>query len=388
MISRHPPARSWLIGGSVVVAAVLTVSPLLRSSSPAPADAPGTSTVDAGSRTVTVISVSPAEYRAEVSAFAEVRPRWVSTIRAAVGGRLVHLSSRLEPGSRVQEGEVLAVVDSTARVADVAEATNRIAAAELALVRAEQEAQEARLSWEESGLVGDPLSSLVLRRPYVAAAEAELAAARAARTLAEDRKADATIRAPFDGVVTERFVSRGETLSEGELVASLFAAGPFDLTIPLSADDWEKLPEQLPGTVASVREPTSGREARARVLRSGGSVDPSTRMRALHLVVADPHAADGALLPGSFVEVRIPGRRIAGLLRLPEGVLTREGRIWYVDENDLLQSFAAVPSFTSPGVIYVPAPAAAPASWRIVRYPLGSYLAGQSVVPKSDETGG
>lgn len=376
-----------LLGAGVLAVIALGVVALGRSS-PSSAGSDASVDLDDARRVVSVLTASPEAYASEVTGFAEVRPRWLSTLRTEVGGRLVHLSSSAQPGSSVRAGQLLAVVDTTAWVANLSEARNRVAAAELQLLRAEQEAREARRSWEASGLTGDPLSALVLHGPQIAAAEAEVEAARAAETWARQRLDQAQIRAPFDGITTERYVSVGETLGEGEAVISLFATGAFDLELPLSEEQWTHLPDDIEGAVASVHEPGGGVRTRASILRAGSAIDVSTRMRTLYLTVSDPLTADDPLFPGAFVEVRVSGRTIPNLLRLPEGVLTRRGRIWFVDSDGALQSFAATPAFTSEGAIYVPAPEEGRSEWRVVRYPLESYMAGQAVVPTSEDTGG
>ena len=380
--------RAWvrrLLAGVVGVAGLLALTLLVWDADPS--GEPESDTV-APTRTVTVVAASPGTYTSEVSGLAEVHPRWLSTLRAEVGGRLVTVASGIQPGSRVRAGQVLAVVDTTAWAANLAEAQNRVASAELSLLQARQEAQEARRSWEESGLAGDPMSALVLHEPQIAAAEAEITAARTAEGWARQQLERTRIRAPFDGVVTARYVSVGETVIEGEPVVALFATDVFELALPLPDDEWGNLPDPVIGASASLHDPGGGIRARATIVRDGGSVDPATRMRTLYLEIVDPLAADDPVLPGSFVEVRIPGRTIPGLLDLPEGVLTRRGLIWYLDSDDALRSFTAVPRFTRPGRIYVSEPDSGPARWRIVRYPLESYLAGQVVTPTSEGAGG
>ena len=378
-------SRPLLFLGSVaVLAAVILVFVL------SPPPDPGNGSVAesaARARTVTIVNTSAAAHAAQVVGLAEVRPRWSSTLRAVVDGVLLRVSADLQPGARVAAGQVLAIVDPTAWQANLAEAENRLELAELNLLRERQEAVEARQSWRESGLAGEPVSSLVLREPQIDAAKEEARAARAARDWAARQLEYTEIRAPFAGIVATRHVSRGESILPGEPVAAIFATDVFELALQVSETQWRALPAPVVGTAAELVDPEGSGRWRATVARVGGSVEPTTRMRTLHLAVDDPLEGASPLLPGLFVRVRLGGRRVERTLELPEGVLTRSGHVWYVDDEHTLRRYAAAPLFTRPGRIYVPEPGPA-TSWRIVRYPLDSFMVGQAVRPVVGGAGG
>ena len=332
-------------------------------------------------RTVTVVQATAGAHAAEITGFAEVRPRWSSTLRAQVSGTLVSVAKAFQPGAQVTAGQVLAVVDSTAWAANLAEAENRLGLAELALLREQQEADEARRSWRESGLSGEPDSRLVLREPQIEAARSERDAARAARDWAARQLTYTHIRAPFTGVITVRHISRGESILEGEPVAEVYATDAFELALPVPETQWPNLPDPVIGTIANLVASDGPGRWQATVVRQGAAIDPTTRMRTLYLSVNRPLAADPPLLPGTFVQAHLRGRPVGGLLELPEGVLTRTGHVWYVDDDDTLNRFEAAPLFTREGHVYIAEPEPQPA-WRIVRYPLESYLVGHTVLPE------
>ena len=331
--------------------------------------------------TTSVVRVTAGSYAAEVAGFAEIRPRWSATLRAEVAGTLVWVADGFQPGAQVRAGQVLAVVDSTAWTANLAEAENRLAAAELELLRQEQEAEEARRSWEASGLTGEPDSRLVLREPQIRVARSERDAALAARDWAARQLARTRVRAPFAGVITMRHVSPGESVLDGEPVADIYATESFELALPIPEAQRRILPETVVGTTADlVSSDGSGRWG-ATVVREGGVIDPATRMRTLYLELTDAHTAETTPLPGAFVQVLMRGREVDGLLEVPEGALTRSGHIWYVD-GDALGRFEAAPLFTREGFVYVEPPQPR-SSWQIVRFPLESYMVGQAVRPEA-----
>ena len=369
--------RSIVFLGAFVVLLSL-IAFFLLSEPPSPED--DTAAPSERVRTVTVVQATAGAHAAEIAGFAEVQPRWSSTLRAQVSGTLVSVAKAFQPGAQVAAGQVLAVIDSTAWTANLAEAENRLGLAELALLREQQEADEARRSWHESGFSGEPDSRLVLREPQIEAARSERDAARAARDWAAQQLAYTRIRAPFTGVVTVRHISRGESILQGEPVASIYATDAFELALPVPETQWPNLPARVIGTVADLIASDGPGRWQATVVRQGAAIDPTTRMRTLYLSVNRPLTADPPLLPGTFVQARLRGRRVDKLLELPEGVLTRKGQIWYVDEDNRLNRFEATPLFTREGHVYIAEPEPR-SSWPIVRYPLESYLVGQIVLP-------
>ena len=374
-LSRHK--RSIVFLGAFMVL-LLLIAFFLLSEPPGPEG--DTAAPSERVRTVTVVQATAGAHAAEIAGFAEVQPRWSSTLRAQVSGTLVSVAKAFQPGAPVTAGQILAGIDSTAWTANLAEAENRLGLAELALLREQQEADEARRSWRESGFSGEPDSRLVLREPQIEAARSERDAARAARDWAAQQLAYTRIRAPFTGVVTVRHISRGESILQGEPVASIYAADAFELAMPVPETQWPNLPARVIGTIAELIASDGPGRWQATVVRQGAAIDPTTRMRTLYLSVNNPLAADPPLLPGTFVQARLRGRRVDKLLELPEGVLTRKGQIWYVDEDNRLNRFEATPLFTREGRVYIAEPEPR-SSWPIVRYPLESYLVGQIVLP-------
>ena len=367
----------WVVLGAAATLLALVVAALFGRGEPTAANEGGANR-EAPRRPVTVLHAVPIDAKAEVEGFGEVIPRWSAVVRAQVDGVLTRVASGLQVGVRVANGELLAVVDPTACAAQLAEAENRLAMAKLALLREEQAAVEAASSWESSGLTGAPHSALVLHGPQLEAAQREMGAARAACDWAAHQLELTEIRAPFDGVVVQRHVSRGEAVLGGEPVAEIYASSEFELSVELSAAQWQLLPRQVNGAQARIVDPGGSGVWSATVVRCGGTIDPTSRMRSLILEIRDPLRAQPPLLPGSFVQMRLDGRSVSGLLQLPESVRTRSGHIWFVDDQGALGRFEAVPVFTRSGSILV-RPPTTDGCWRIVRYPLDSFMVGQLV---------
>jgi RND family efflux transporter MFP subunit len=142
------------------------------------------------------------------------------------------------------------------------------------------------------------------------------------------RKQDAyrTLRAPFSGIVTARFAD------PGALIQSAASGQSGALPIVTVADnkrlriyvylDQATAPFVKVGDQAAVRIPERpGWLRTARVARLSGELTPRTRTM---LTEVDVDNADGAILPGSFVEVEIQ-IRVPSLVELPAEALVVRG---------------------------------------------------------------
>ncbi len=148
-----------------------------------------------------------------------------------------------------------------------------------------------------------------------------LLAARARVTLAQKALADTTVRAPFAGVVGERFVSIGDYVTRGTKVATVMRVDPLrvELTVP----------EQYVSAVASGRAVTfevdayPGETFVGQVRYVSPSVAADTRALTLEAIVPNP---SNRLKPGFFATARIEqAAMLPGLLVPAAAVRTVAG---------------------------------------------------------------
>ena len=343
---------------------------------------------------VTVQKVAGAAYPARISALGEVKPLWQSTIKARVDGPIVYLNPTLQPGVRVKKGELLVKIEETAYQAQVSEDKNRVAQAKVELLKEEREAKEALRNWERSGIKGLPASDLVLRKPQLNCARAGLNAAGKTLALSETRLSYTKICAPFDGVILERHVNPGETLLTGDEIFTLYGIDTAEVGIHVSSEQLALLGMNLssgsPDKSVAARLVSTQQNVswQARVVRNGQRLDSESRLQTLFLQVAHPMAQNPPLLPGAFVRAEIVGQKVTGLLRLPETALTKQGVVWFVDDQNRLKPVHAQPVFYGNGVVYINMPEnSGQATLQVAVSPNASFAAGLLVQPGQKERG-
>lgn len=311
--------RRLALGWIAALTACLLTS--CKSSAPPPPPAP----------VVPIAAVGPATLQNNLVLTAEFEPFQDVDVMAKVAGYVKYI--RVDIGSHVKQGDVLAVLevpeiqdDLQKAKAGVAAAQANVVTAQAGIQRAEAAAGIAQLSFQRindvatknKGLV--PLQEVDVARSRQAEAVAQLASARSDLRAAQDSKAAAdseyaraqamlqyaTIRAPFNGVVTKRYANTGSMIQAG--ISSQSQAMPvvrlaqndlLRLTLPVPVTDVAEVRDGQPVDVNVSNPP---RTLRGTISRYADSVQMSTRTMDTQVDVPNP---DGSLIPGMYAEVHL-----------------------------------------------------------------------------------
>ncbi len=331
---------------------------------------------------VSVIEAAKTEGRMSMKLMGEMLPEWETSITSRVEGEITYLSPRLKEGNIVKKGELLVRIENSAYRLGVSEARLRMAQAKLSLLREKNEAEEALSSWKTSGLKGKPDSPLVLRKPYVAAAEKEVQAAQDSLNRAHRELEYTEIRSPINGLVVKRSVSIGATLFSGNEIAVIYGVDKGTVSVFLSMKQWDMLPENLTETEVILSCPVSKTEWIAKIVRDGRVIQKKTRQRQVFIEIDKPLEQKAPLLPGTFLNVNLTGKRIENLLEIPESALTRKGAVWFVTKDETLLSVKATILFRHNGSVFIEYPETKERSVNGVAIaPNSSFVNGRKVLP-------
>ncbi|MDX1644767.1 MAG: efflux RND transporter periplasmic adaptor subunit [Thermoanaerobaculia bacterium] len=295
---------------------------------------------------VRVVEAHPGSLLLTVPSQGTVEPRVESTLVAQVAGEIAHVTPAFATGAFFERGELLLEIDRRDYELALDRAEAELARARLRLEQEEAQAVVAREEWEELG-EGAP-SALTLRQPQLAEARAALRAAEAAQERAELDLDRTRVRAPFAGRVRAKRADLGQFVAPGTPLADLFSIDTAEVVLPIPQDQIAFLDLSLGaqeggGARVVLRADLGGRrgEWEGRVVRTGGEIDPRSRM--LHLIaeVDDPYGRRGGereVLPmGLFVDAVIVGRRVEGIYELPRTALRDHRRLLVLENGDRLR---------------------------------------------------
>jgi RND family efflux transporter MFP subunit len=289
---------------------------------------------------VEIVEVAAADHAVKIFTQGVVESARETKLAAEVGGRVMEISPSFKRGGVVKKGERLVQIDPADYRSALAAAEVRRAEAELALEQEKARVEQAKLDWEKLGSGSKPLNPLVLREPYLAAAEASAASAVEAAAKAQRDVERTEILAPFDAGVRSANAEVGAVVAPGTMVAELYASGELEVRLPLSLEDFGFLARDADGMVTGeiVLKGKIGAEEyiwKAVTAR----VDPEIARETLSAnIVVKVLPAGGSAFPlppvGLFVNAEIAGKTLDGVKEIPRRALLEGNRAIVVMEDN------------------------------------------------------
>ena len=306
---------------------------------------------------VEVLPIQRQSYRVKVETRGTVRPRTESTLIPEIAGRIVRLSPHARAGEFFESSDVLMEIDPRDYRSEVIVAEAELAQARTQLSEETARSAQAERDWKRLGGLAKP-DALVLRKPQLAAARADVESAKARLDQARLRLERTRITAPYDGRVLEQNVDVGQYVSPGTVLARVYAIDYVEVRLPLSNQQLEfvDVPEVYRGeSTAQLRAgPRVTLKARVgqrvhtwegRVVRAEGSIDVRSRQLFVVAQVDDPYGKGPEGRPplkvGQFVEAEIEGRTLEGIIVIPRGALRAGDEVMIVDQGNRLRTRAA-----------------------------------------------
>lgn len=258
-----------------------------------------------------------------------IQPERKADLRAEVSA--VVLQVLKENGEVVRRGDVLVRLDQTSIRDNLQSAEANVRNANQSLDQAERNLQRLK-TLRASGMTSlQAIDDAEVRRN---SAQSELSASNARAVLARQQLERTLVRAPFDGVVSDRKVSAGDTASIGKELLKVIDPSSMRFAGRVSAD---KISVVSVGQAVSFRiNGYAGQEFRGKVTR----VDPSANdvTRQVEVLVSFVDAKQPAV-SGLYAEGTIEASTVKAVT-LPESVLVRSGDkalVWRAKANTLNQ---------------------------------------------------
>ncbi|MBV0892152.1 efflux RND transporter periplasmic adaptor subunit [Paracoccus sp. Z118] len=271
-----------------------------------------------------------------------LQPRTQVQINSKLSGTIAELNARL--GDRVSQGDLLAQIDAEALRAQLAQQVAALEATRAQFALAETEARRAE---ELAGRGVSASAALEAARSNLAVQQANMNVQEAAVASAEITLNDAAIRAPIDGIIAERSVEPGQTVTAG---AALFQLADLSvMTLEVLVPVARTVQLETGQAVAFTVEGLAGRSFEGRIEGISPTSASGSRNAPVSIVVENP---DGILRGGMYATgeillrtqpeaVAVPRSSVreddAGqfVLKIVEGALVRQpvetGRLWQGD---------------------------------------------------------
>lgn len=251
-----------------------------------------------------VMAAQVAEIGSAITLSGPLEPKERVTLRAQVAGTVADL--RVDRGSTVRQGQRLATIRAVGVQSQAAGARAGLAAAQANLAVAKQRLEAAR-TLREAGA----MSAIDFRSAQAAyeSAEAQVAAARAMSASAGETAGFTVITSPIAGVVSDRKVQEGESVSNGGELLTVVNSRVLELAGQIGVGEASLV---RPGQrVSFTLDAFPSREFTGRVARVDPTADPGTRQVGVYVELANP---TGAIIGGQFARGQIATTAIRALV--------------------------------------------------------------------------
>ncbi|MBW2312874.1 MAG: efflux RND transporter periplasmic adaptor subunit [Deltaproteobacteria bacterium] len=272
-----------------------------------------------GASPVAVAAVQAHDVVDRIEATGELIAKEEATVAAQVAGPITSIAA-VEGGS-VEAGETLLEIDPERRQLEALDARAGVDEARANLKEREREARRIRALGERGAASKARIDAAGTATQL---AGSRLSAAQARLGIAERSLRDASVAAPFAGLVARRHVSTGEFVSAGQALFDLVALDPIEVEFHLAEIDSARVSL---GDAVEVRvAPYPDEVFTARATMIAPTIDARTRTLR---VKAEVDNSDGRLRPGLFARVDL-------------GVATREAVPMVAQEAVLQRADGAV----------------------------------------------
>jgi len=263
-----------------------------------------------------------------------IQPERKADLRAEVSA--VVLQVLKENGDPVKRGDVLVKLDETSIHDSLLSAQESLRAATQALEQS-QRALARLKTLRESGMTSaQALDDAEVRRN---SAQSELSAARARVAAAQQQVTRTVVRAPFDGIVSDRKVSPGDTAAIGKELLKVIDPASMRFEGRVSAD---KIAAVKVGQPVMFRVNGYGEQQFSGIVKR---IDPSANDVTRQVEVLVGFAGENRpRVAGLYAEGRIDAE-LSDALMLPESTLVRDGDktyTWKVKGNALAKADLAM----------------------------------------------
>jgi RND family efflux transporter MFP subunit len=249
-----------------------------------------------------------------------IEPERRADLRAEVSA--VVLQVLKENGDPVKRGDVLVKLDETSIRDSLLSAEEAVRASSQALDQSNRQLERLKTLRASGMTSAQALDDAEVRHNN---AQSDLSAARARAVLARQQLARTVVRAPFDGIVSDRKVSNGDTAAIGKELLKVIDPASMRLEGKVSAD---KISAVKVGQPVAFRVNGAGEQQYAGIVKR---IDPAANgiTRQVEVLVAFASGAAQPRVSGLYAEGRIDAETSAALM-LPESALVKAGDKTYV----------------------------------------------------------
>lgn len=306
---------------------------------------------------VRVLEVYPQDIRLNVRSQGSVKAKSEIDLVAEMPGRVLKVTSEFAPGSFFKKGDLLAIIDPKEYEVGILKAKAKVAQSKQRLNTLRQESKVRLADWQSlRGNTTDTPNDLILMKPQIAEAEANLQASLAELSDAHLRRERTEIRAPYTGRVKDKAIDLGQYVTAGQVVGHIYSIDKAEIRLPLSDSQLSFL--NLPKShvlrngnnftdtkpLVTIHTVFAGQDYiwLGKVVRTEAGLDTKSRVQYVVAEVDDPYALrteknKPPLEIGRFINAEIEGKLYKNIYVLPRQAVRQNNQVFVVMGDNTIE---------------------------------------------------
>ncbi|TLX48548.1 efflux RND transporter periplasmic adaptor subunit [Pseudoalteromonas phenolica] len=293
------------------------------------------------------IKLERKEFQVSIASFGIVKPRTQSVLVSQVSGQVSYISDSFRDGGFFEKGEMLVKIDERDYQAEVDIAKAALLNAEQSLLEEQARSKQALADWQRLG-DGSEANDLVLRKPQLAAQQANVLSAKAKLDKAKLSLERTKIIAPYAGRILSKKVDVGQVVNGNTQLADIYATDYVEVRLPINNRDlaYIDLPEQnrfgQSNTVDTEVLFTSNligqQKWRGKLVRTESAIDNNSQQLYVVAQILSPFDSNkNAIKIGQYVNATIKGKTINNALLIPNEAIYQGTYVYVLQKGNLLK---------------------------------------------------
>ncbi|WP_288092932.1 efflux RND transporter periplasmic adaptor subunit [Thiomonas sp.] len=262
-------------------------------------------------QTVSTIVAQESSWQPTVEALGNLRASQQASLSPQIAGVVTAIHFR--SGEKVRAGQVLAQINDAPQRAQLAQLQ-----AQVGQLQAQLNLAQITLKRDEAQLKVQAISQAVVDtdRANVTSVQAQLKALAEQINAQKAVLAQATVTAPFAGVLGIRQVNLGQYLAPGTAVVTLQALDPMDIDFTVPQNQIDLVHVGMKAELTTNAAP--GKTFEAKVIAVEPQINTATRNLTVRARIPNPK---GELLPGVFATIRLTDGEPRNYITLPNAAV-------------------------------------------------------------------